>query len=412
MPPHNAFAPPVISLKDQFILWLDSNKRQLELELHFQRKYGSIFAIPWGNQKVYYFTQPDQAEYLLLDHDRVTSNTPLHDSLHYRYLKSAMFFQDGEEHRNQRKEWINSFRPSHFHQHFTQLDRTLSSSINTTNEELLFTQDWIALRMIQACAITLVNLELEDNDPLLLLIRATAQGINAYPKKTKSPGTTKLLSQAYSQMIEQLSKRLNSSREEAQTTFSLLFAAIETSTSVIITALHQLLSSPQLQRKFNSVLDECGPSLDFKQLSESQWLKAFYKETLRWKAPLHSIARTSTTSFSLDGFVIPENSNLVVSIHSIHNNANYWSQPEEFIPDRFLETNSNLVPSHRFAWLPFGTGAHKCLGMHLFRLLAMLMLTKLWSKVNNSIQLRNGYKARYLNRPLSILIGDLAVLSK
>jgi cytochrome P450 len=40
-----------------------------------------------------------------------------------------------------------------------------------------------------------------------------------------------------------------------------------------------------------------------------------------------------------------------------------WNQPTLFDPDRFSDNRAE-DRRHRFAWTPFGGGAHKCIGMH------------------------------------------------
>ena len=47
-----------------------------------------------------------------------------------------------------------------------------------------------------------------------------------------------------------------------------------------------------------------------------------------------------------------------------------WPEPERFDPDRFLP--DAVRGRHRFAWVPFGGGAHMCLGLHFAVLQARL----------------------------------------
>ncbi|WP_312878760.1 cytochrome P450, partial [Amycolatopsis echigonensis] len=39
-----------------------------------------------------------------------------------------------------------------------------------------------------------------------------------------------------------------------------------------------------------------------------------------------------------------------------------WTDPDTFDPDRFAP-HRRENHSHRFAWVPFGGGVHKCIGM-------------------------------------------------
>jgi cytochrome P450 len=45
-----------------------------------------------------------------------------------------------------------------------------------------------------------------------------------------------------------------------------------------------------------------------------------------------------------------------------HRIPEYWPDPEHFDPLRFTPENSR--GRHKYAWVPFGGGAHMCLGQH------------------------------------------------
>jgi cytochrome P450 len=42
--------------------------------------------------------------------------------------------------------------------------------------------------------------------------------------------------------------------------------------------------------------------------------------------------------------------------------AQYWEDPETWDPSRFSHNRSK--GRHKYAWVPFGGGAHMCLGLH------------------------------------------------
>ncbi|KAG9411382.1 hypothetical protein AC1031_017021 [Aphanomyces cochlioides] len=62
---------------------------------------------------------------------------------------------------------------------------------------------------------------------------------------------------------------------------------------------------------------------------------------------------------------------MVVSTGALHRNPKYWSQPNEFLPERFLEgtapyeADKALRNGHgnTFTYMPFGTGPKTCIGM-------------------------------------------------
>ncbi|MFD6072744.1 cytochrome P450, partial [Amycolatopsis lurida] len=63
------------------------------------------------------------------------------------------------------------------------------------------------------------------------------------------------------------------------------------------------------------------------------------------------------------GHFIPEGTLVGVSPTVNHFSPDHWTDPMQFDPDRFGEARRE-DKSHRYAWMPFGGGAHKCIGLH------------------------------------------------
>src|SRR5690606_37373453 len=59
---------------------------------------------------------------------------------------------------------------------------------------------------------------------------------------------------------------------------------------------------------------------------------------------------------------VPKGSMISVPIQHLHTRAELWPHPEQFDPERFSEERRE-DKVHRYAYLPFGGGAHKCIGM-------------------------------------------------
>jgi cytochrome P450 len=52
-----------------------------------------------------------------------------------------------------------------------------------------------------------------------------------------------------------------------------------------------------------------------------------------------------------------------VNLYGAHHLSEYWPDPEHFDPERFADDRRD-DKVHRNAWMPFGNGVHKCIGLH------------------------------------------------
>jgi cytochrome P450 len=87
-----------------------------------------------------------------------------------------------------------------------------------------------------------------------------------------------------------------------------------------------------------------------------------FKEAMRMKPPVPSLPRRATRDFSFGGYDIPAGTLVGINPLFTHHMPQIWPDPETFDPSRF--TDEAQRGRHRFAWVPFGGGAHMCLGLH------------------------------------------------
>jgi cytochrome P450 len=84
------------------------------------------------------------------------------------------------------------------------------------------------------------------------------------------------------------------------------------------------------------------------------------KEILRYRQPIPlAVARHFLEPFDVGGWTVDEGPTVIVDIDAIHHDPGNYSDPEAFRPERFLEEQQEPTP---FTWIPFGGGAHRCMG--------------------------------------------------
>lgn len=97
------------------------------------------------------------------------------------------------------------------------------------------------------------------------------------------------------------------------------------------------------------------PGHEDRVAADDDYRRAFIAEVLRAHPPFPTIAREFSEPVALDGVVLQPGEVAFPSPWLSHRHPSAWSRPEAFDPTRMLAG----PPS---AWLPFGHGAHGCLG--------------------------------------------------
>jgi cytochrome P450 len=143
----------------------------------------------------------------------------------------------------------------------------------------------------------------------------------------------------------------------------LMMAAHDTSTITTSTILQYLGQHPEWQQRCRSEASALGPVPSMADLERLESIDLVMREALRLRAPVPVLVRYAVKDTVIQGVRIPADTDVVVGIQFTHLMPQYWTDPHTFDPDRFGPERRE-DKSHRFAWEPFGGGAHKCIGMH------------------------------------------------
>ncbi|XP_062078745.1 cytochrome P450 71D9-like [Humulus lupulus] len=148
--------------------------------------------------------------------------------------------------------------------------------------------------------------------------------------------------------------------------FEIFTGGTETSATSVEWAMSELMKNPTAMKKaqdevrevFNrkGLADETG-------LDEMKYLKSAIKESMR----LHPILplllpRESRETCEINGYVIPAKTQTIVNAWVIGRDPRYWSEPESFKPERFLDSSIGFK-SNNCEFIPFGGGRRICVGM-------------------------------------------------
>lgn len=144
----------------------------------------------------------------------------------------------------------------------------------------------------------------------------------------------------------------------------LLMAAHDTTTSALTTMIWALAQYPEWQDSLRAEIAEIGgEQLGYDDMGRPERCERVFKEALRFRPPVPFIPRYALRPFSYGGYDIPADVAVSVSPGLVHRDPTIWTDPDSFDPDRF-SANRAEDQRHRFAWSPFGGGAHKCIGLH------------------------------------------------
>ena len=146
----------------------------------------------------------------------------------------------------------------------------------------------------------------------------------------------------------------------------LMMAAHDTLTSSLTSFVAALAAHPQWQAKLRDETSALGIAKDapttFDNLEAMPLTEMAFKEAMRMRPPVPSIPRRSIRDFSFKGYAIPAGTMVGVNPVFTHHMPEIWPDPDRFDPMRFTEEAQRA--RHRFAYVPFGGGAHMCIGLH------------------------------------------------
>jgi cytochrome P450 len=174
----------------------------------------------------------------------------------------------------------------------------------------------------------------------------------------------------------------------------LMMAAHDTSTSTATTMAYNLAAHPQWQERCRDESDRLGDGpVDIESLEKLEALDLVMNESIRLVTPVQWAMRQTVRDTELLGHYLPKGTNVIAYPGMNHRLPEIWTDPMTFDPERFAEPR-NEHKKHRYAWTPFGGGAHKCIGMMFGQLEVKTIMHRLLRKYRLELA-RPGYEAKW-----------------
>jgi cytochrome P450 len=125
-----------------------------------------------------------------------------------------------------------------------------------------------------------------------------------------------------------------------------------------------------LDEEIESVLEGRTPALS--DLPRMPLVKKVIEESVRLRPPFWLGGREAIAEDEIGGVTIPPGAQVLFGIYATHRHPGFWRNPEGFDPERFSDEAARI--RHPLAFVPFGAGPKKCIGLNFAMMEMQLVL--------------------------------------
>ncbi len=169
------------------------------------------------------------------------------------------------------------------------------------------------------------------------------------------------------------------------TSLNLLLAGVLTSSATFYCLMNILAHRKDVQRRIWEEIRKTGydptETIGLEDRSRMPYSRAVIYEVLRY----HSVTpvngqRVALKNIEISGIRIPQGSIVGANTWTLHHDPEFWEDPDQFRPERFLDSDGNILPPdhpRRKHLLPFSSGVRVCPGEQFALLRLFIWLTNL-----------------------------------
>ncbi|XP_031667473.1 cytochrome P450 3A27-like [Oncorhynchus kisutch] len=123
--------------------------------------------------------------------------------------------------------------------------------------------------------------------------------------------------------------------------------------------------------------------IQYEALMQMDYLDCVLNESLRLYPVMLRLERVAKKTVEINGIVIPKDCIVLVPTWTLHRDPEIWSDPEEFMPERFSKENKESIDP--YTYMPFGAGPRNCIGMRFALIMIKLAMVEILQSFTFSV---------------------------
>ncbi len=419
---------------------LKNNNSFLSLITELTNRYGDSFQASSFANKIFFFKHPDQVKEVFIDKRDYFCNA--FDKMRF-FLGDGLITSEGESWQTQRRQiqpifshanlmTFSSVMEDECQRMIGRWETKLANEKKLTldiSEEFLFASMNIASRAFFSMEIDNSTFQLKEM--LDLFMDYAADGVRYPAFVSQLPTAKNKKVKAVKKSVDQLiytfikERRLLHEKNESQTNdmidalirardaetgatlndkeirdqlITFLLVGHETTANLLTWTFYLLTQHSSAAERVKIEVAKLPDqyAITPKASLDLEYTMRVYQESLRLYPPAWVQTRKSIKECEIGGVKIPVGSRIVVSSYLTHRHPDFWSEPDIFNPDRFLD-----VKPHKGAYFPFGIGPRICIGQYFAQMVYQTFIPKLLRRFSFALAEENiQLDSRVTLRPL------------
>ncbi|XP_059178255.1 cytochrome P450 3A6-like [Physella acuta] len=165
-------------------------------------------------------------------------------------------------------------------------------------------------------------------------------------------------------------------REIVAQSMTFLLAGYETTSAILAYFCHEMAKNPAIQAKlYQEIVDNIEKDVNYESIQDLHYFDAVFDEVCRlYPTASFIVSRQACETRRYGHVTIPAGMNVLANVWALHRDKSYWTDPDTFNPERFMDEPQ--TKRSNFTFLPFGAGPRHCIGMRFATIEAKITIVK------------------------------------